>query len=195
MHGIEAQAIAVIVLQPHQRVVDEEAPHLIAAFLVEVDGVSPGCLAVWIEIRAEFGGVVTDRPEVVVDHIQNNAQAGCVTGIDKALEAVRTSVGLVRREQGDAVVTPALLTCPGSHRHDLNMRHPQVGKVLQVLDRAIERAFLAEGADMQLIDDGADLRGASPELIVPLEAGCDRRVRKGHARHPADANRAGPDRA
>ena len=41
VHGVEAQPVDVEVAQPHQRVVDDEAPHLVAAGAVEVDGAAP----------------------------------------------------------------------------------------------------------------------------------------------------------
>ena len=42
MHGVETEAIEMIVAQPHDGVVAEEPAHLVAAGRVEIDGVSPG---------------------------------------------------------------------------------------------------------------------------------------------------------
>src|SRR5947209_10683488 len=92
-----------------------------------------------------------------------------MAAIDEALETIWPAIGFVNREQRDTVVPPALLTCPRGHRHHLNVRHSQIRKMPQMLDRSIECAFLAEGADVQFVDDGASLGGAPPKLIVPLE--------------------------
>ena len=47
-------AVDVEVAQPHERVVDEEAPHLVAAGAVEVDGVAPRRPVAVGEVRAEL---------------------------------------------------------------------------------------------------------------------------------------------
>ena len=44
VHGVEAQAVQVVVAQPHLGIVAEEAAHLPAARAVEIRGGAPGCL-------------------------------------------------------------------------------------------------------------------------------------------------------
>ncbi len=44
MNGIESQAVELILLQPVQRVLDEEIAHGLAVLAVEVDRRTPGCL-------------------------------------------------------------------------------------------------------------------------------------------------------
>ena len=73
MNSIEPQAVAMVVPQPHERVVHEEAAHLIAAFRVEVNCVSPWRLAVCIEVGAELGGLVAYRSKVVVNDVKDHA--------------------------------------------------------------------------------------------------------------------------
>ena len=53
VHGVEAQAVEVVVAQPHQGVVAEEAAHLLAARAVEIHGRAPGRLVAVGEVRAE----------------------------------------------------------------------------------------------------------------------------------------------
>ena len=46
--------------------------------------------------------------------------------VHKSLEPVRTAIGLVCCEQRNAVIAPALVSGPGSYRHDLNVGHSQI---------------------------------------------------------------------
>ena len=41
MHRIDPQSIEMIIAQPHERVVAEEAAHFVAATFVEINGVAP----------------------------------------------------------------------------------------------------------------------------------------------------------
>src|SRR5271154_3351995 len=91
--GIEAQAIDVIVAHPHERVVAEKPAHLIAARILKIDRVTPwGAVVVSkIKIGTELAGIITDRPEVVVDHIEQHCQTAQMGGIDESLQPVRTA--------------------------------------------------------------------------------------------------------
>src|SRR6185437_3844763 len=55
VHGIESQAVQVILLQPVESVVDEEIADRTARGPVEVDGISPGCLVPLSEEIASVG--------------------------------------------------------------------------------------------------------------------------------------------
>ena len=61
--GVEAQAVDVIVAQPHEGVVAEEAADLVAAGVLEVDGVAPRREVIGGEVGAELAGVVADGPK------------------------------------------------------------------------------------------------------------------------------------
>jgi hypothetical protein len=86
MHGIQAQAVDAVFLQPVQCILAEELGHFGAA---EIDGRAPQGLAVMPEeIRRIAVQVVAVRPEVVVDHIQEHHHAQAVGGIDQCLELI-----------------------------------------------------------------------------------------------------------
>ena len=67
---------------------------------------------------------------------------------------------MVRRERQHAVVAPAAVAGKLADRHHLDQRDAEVDKVVEVLDRARERARGGERADVQLVDHGARQRAA-----------------------------------
>ena len=90
-----------------------------------------------------------------------------MSGVDETLEAVRTAVRVVRREGQYAVVTPTAVTGKLADRHHLDERDAEVDKVVEMLDRARERACCGEGADVQFVDHGTRQRAPVPSLVGP----------------------------
>ena len=107
VHRVQPQPVEVVVAQPHQRVADEEVPHLVGAGLVQVDRRAPGGHVRVGEVRAELGQVVADA-DVVVDDVEQDGQPAGVAGVHEPLQPVRAAVGLVHRPQVDPVVAPAV---------------------------------------------------------------------------------------
>ena len=98
MHGVQAQAVQVELVEPVERVVHDEGPRDLAARRVEVEGVAPRSLAVAAEERRGVPRkIVALRPEVVVDHVEKDGEPSGVTGLDERLEILRLSV---RRRRG-----------------------------------------------------------------------------------------------
>ena len=85
VNGVEAQAVDVVVAHPHQRVVAEEAAHLVAAGAFEVDGVAPRRAVSAGEVGTELAGVIADRTEVVVDHVEKHCEAALWAASTKRL--------------------------------------------------------------------------------------------------------------
>jgi hypothetical protein len=77
----------------------------------------------------------------------------------------------VDRVQQDAVVAPATLARERRHRHDLHRADAEGDEVGQAGDGAAEGALLAEGADVQLIDDAVAEVPAVPCRVGPGERG------------------------
>jgi hypothetical protein len=148
VNGVEPQAVEVVVAEPHRRVVAEEPAHLVAAGVIEVHGVAPRRVVAIREVRPELANVVTGRPEVVVDDIENNGQAMRMTRIDQSLQVVGRSVAVVWREQVDAVVTPPPYARELTNRHQLHVRDAECGEIRQPANGALEGTFFAEGADV-----------------------------------------------
>ena len=104
--GIEPQGIDVKFGNPVERVLDEEAAHLIAVRPVEVDGLPPGRAVAVGEIGAEIPEVVSFRAEMVVDHVQDHGQSLLVAGVDQPLQTLGAAVGVLDGKGIDAVVAP-----------------------------------------------------------------------------------------
>src|SRR5690554_2894472 len=98
-----------VVLQPHDGVVDEEATHFVTVAAIDVDGCAPWGVVILGKIRAEMAQVVTDRPQMVVDDVEYHGQATLMRGIHEALQSFRPAVLMMRRVQINAVITPAAI--------------------------------------------------------------------------------------
>ena len=87
----------------------------------------------------------------------------------KRLKAVRAAVVLGDGVQGDAVVAPAAVAGGLDDGHDFDVGDAELEEVLEAVDGGIEGAGGGEGADVELVDDGAGERRALPEGVVPAE--------------------------
>ncbi len=167
VHGVEAQAVQVILVEPVQRVVHDERPRDLAPGLVEVEGVPPRRLVRPAEERRRVAvQVVSLGPEVVVDDVEKDREASGVTGFHQPLERLGPSVAGVRRERQDAVVAPSPATGEVRHGHQLDRRRPERDEVVEAPGHSREGAFGGERPDVELVEDEA-LRGNA----VPLRIG------------------------
>lgn len=62
------------------------------------------------EAGSEFREKITLRPEMVVDHIQDDSDAMSVTGIDELLQFARTTVGILNGKGEYAIVAPVAIS-------------------------------------------------------------------------------------
>src|SRR5437867_9100614 len=92
VHCIDAQRIDVKLIDPHQRVVNEKPADMIAVWAVEVQRLAPWRLVTVSEVRPELAKVVSLRPEMVVDHVENQREIALMRSVDEALQAERTPV-------------------------------------------------------------------------------------------------------
>ena len=146
MHRIQAQSIHVVMGQPHQRVVDQEAAHLGRPGFFEVDCVTPGRGMVIGEVRSKLAQVITYRTKVVVDHVQQHGESFAMACIHEPLEVVGLPVGIERRIQIHSVITPSTLAGEIRNRHQLHVGHAQVFQIVQVGLSRLERSFRSKGA-------------------------------------------------
>ena len=99
--------------------------------------------------------VVPVRAEVVVDDIENHAEAARVRRIDEPREAVGASVAARRREEVDAVVAPVSVSGELGDRHQLDRRYPELAQVVELADQRVERALRRVRPDVHLVDHEA----------------------------------------
>src|SRR5690606_1329725 len=122
--------------------------------------------------------VITVRAEMVVDHVENNAETAGMAGIDQPLEAIRSAVGMVRRVEVYSVVAPAAFAGKLRDRHELDVSDTQAYEVLQSLNCGIEGASSGEAADVQLVDHSISQGRGRPVLHLPVEPRMIYRTRK-----------------
>src|SRR5687767_15993601 len=115
---------------------------------VEVDRLAPVVrIAIGEVIGGELRQVIAVRAEMVVDDIEDHAEAGAVRGVDKMTEIVGSAVQMRRRPQIDAVISPAETARKLVHRHDLENRDSDVAQMLEMTLRRDPRPLLGERAD------------------------------------------------
>ena len=170
MHGVQAQAVEVVIAQPHLRVLDAKIAHRCRVSPVEVDRVAPGRAVAIGEVRTEARKVVALRTEVVVYHVQHHRQPSRMRFVHELLQAFGASVSVMRRPEVHAVVAPSAVARKLAHGHELDPAHSQLDQVVEMLHRARERPGGAEGADVQLVEDEVAQRPAAPGLVMPIEA-------------------------
>ena len=192
VHGVDPQAIDVVVAEPHRCVVDEETADLVAVCAVEVDRLAPRRDVAGREVGTEALQDVACRPEVVVDHVEDRGEAPRVAGVDEALEGVWTAVRVVGGREENAVVSPPVVPRELVDRHDLHCPHAEVHQVVEPLDGGVEGALGREGPDMQLVDRPPREPGCGATVPLVIRPG-ERRV-VDHARGPLDPLRL-PGRA
>src|SRR5216683_658958 len=137
VHRVQAQAVDVVLANPHQRVVDDEATDLVAAGAVEIERGSP-CGAVAIgEVRAELVQEIAQRACMVVHDVQNDSETRGVTLVDELFETRGTAVGMMGSEEIHAVIAPPTIARELGDRHKLDDVDAEVDEVGEPLDHSI----------------------------------------------------------
>lgn len=84
VRGVEPEAVDVILLDPLGDVLQDEVADEVTTRSVEVERLTPGRLVAVGEVVGREGTeVVAVGTEVVVDHVQDDAEAGAVGGVDE----------------------------------------------------------------------------------------------------------------
>ena len=185
-HGVDAQAVGVVAVEPEHGAADEEVADLVAA--VVEDGAFPvgvealARVLVLVEARAvELAQAVPVGGEVRGHPVEDDADAVVVEHVDEVHEVLRRPVAARRREVADRLVAPGPVKGVLHDGHDLDVREAHLPDVfgqerghLPVGQRAVP--FLgdaAPGAEVDLIDGhgGAEGVGLGPSghplLVAP----------------------------
>ena len=170
MHRIQAQAVEVELLEPVERVVDEEVAHRARMLSVEVERRAPGRMPRLVEeLRRVLAEVIPLRAEMVVDHVEQHHQAAGMGGGHQALQVLRRAVGGIGRVRQHAVVAPIAPAGTIGERQKLDRGNAEPREVIEAPDGGIESPFGGKSADMQLVDHGLMPRAAFPVRIRPGE--------------------------
>jgi hypothetical protein len=121
-HGVHAQRVDVVLLQPEERVADQKVAHLAAA-VVEGEGVPvrvqalPG-IGVLVEVGAvEERQAVAVAREVGRHPVEDYADPALVEGVHQIHEVVRLAEAAGRGEVAHRLVTPRAVERVLRHRH------------------------------------------------------------------------------
>ena len=190
-HGVHAQAVDVILLEPEQRVRQQEIPDLVPA-VVEDQRAPVLMLALpRVGVLEERRAVEARQPVFVLRKmarhpVENHAEAGLVAGVDEQLEVLRRAEAAGRREEPEHLVAPGSRERMLHHRqqldvreaHLLHVRHEPV-RQLGVGEKPV--AFLGHArprAEMHFVDRHRPIEPAAllaplghPRLVLPLVAG------------------------
>ncbi len=162
MHRIQAQAVEAVFVQPHQRAIDEEIPHLAPA---KVDGIAPGRVLVVAEEGAGIAPqVVAVGPEVVIDNVEKHHQPVAMGGVDQLLELFRRAVGGFGRVRQNPVVAPIAIAGKFRQRHQLDGGHAQFGQSGKPL---LDLRITSIGAHVQFVEHRFVPGAASPVGVAP----------------------------
>jgi len=124
--------------------------------------------------HGELAQIVALRAEVVVDDVQEDAEAVGVGGVDQPAQAAGTAVGRLRRVEMGAVVPPVARAGELGDRHDLDRGDAEVHQVRQVRDHGLEGPGRGESPDVELVEDQVGQGVAAETLVGPREpAGVD----------------------
>src|SRR5690348_18474755 len=140
LYRVQAQAVDVVIANPHQRVVHDETTNLVAAVFVETERPPPRSPMSIDEIRSEISEEVAHRAGMVVDDIENYAETGRVTAVDQPLETGWTPVGVMRSEEIHTVIPPPAIARELGDRHELDGVDAQRNEVRKMVDHAVEGA-------------------------------------------------------
>ena len=140
MYGVQPQPVHVVVAEPLECVVDEEAPDVVTAGSIQVHCVAPRRVVAVGQVRPEFHEVVAVRPEVVVDHVQQDGQPSLVGRIHETFQSFGSTVRVFRRIDVHAVVAPSHASGELTDRHQFQVRDPKPSQIVQPFDGSLERS-------------------------------------------------------
>ena len=190
-----------VLLEPVERVVDHERADDLGAGPVVVDAVAPERAVA----RGEEGGrvavqVVALRPEVVVDHVEEDRESAGVAGVHQGLEILRPAVAGLGSEEQHSVVAPAPAAREVGDRHQLERGDPERDQVVELRRDGRVRPLGRERAHVELVEDEALGRQPGPPAVPPgvgegiddlarpvHVAGLEAGGRIGHEHLPVDA--------
>ncbi len=168
--GVEAQTVEVELGDPAGRVVDDEAADRVAAGVVDVHGLAPRRVVGVGEVGPEVAEVVALGSVVVVDDVEEHAEATVVRGVDEPAQPVGPAVGVLHRVGQHPVVAPVPPAGELPHRHQLERGDAEVAEVVEPVDDRVEGAGGRERADVQLVDHLLVQRPEAPAVVAPREA-------------------------
>ena len=167
MHSVQAEGIDVKIVEPVESVFDEEVSYFVGKGVIEIDRGTPGSFVFVREIRPEIRQIIPLRPQVIVDHVEDNGHALGVAGIDQPLEIIRAAVGVVHGKWVHSVVSPVSTAGKLGDRHEFQGIDAEILEGRQARHYCSKCACRRKGADVQLIDDHLRQGQSAPICVLP----------------------------
>lgn len=169
---IEAQPVDGELLDPVERVVDEEVAHDARTRPVEIDAGAPWRpMPPGEELRRVEVQIVAFGTKMIVDDIQKYHQTLGVRRLDQGLQQFRTAVLPLRRKRLHAVIAPVVPAGCFGKRHQFDSGDPQSYQMIEFFADASVGSGRRKSADMQFVEHGLLPGAAVPCGVLPGEGG------------------------
>jgi len=168
---VQPQTVETVFVQPIAGILHEELADVRVANTVEVDPRSPRRLVPIGEKRLGVGAqVVPLGPEVIVDDVEQHAQAACVRCIDEGLQLVGRPVCVLRCEQKHAVVSPVARAGRLGERHEFDRGDTECRQFVEPARRGSVGSLGRERTQVEFVQDDLVPRPAGPVHGLPRVA-------------------------
>src|SRR5262249_59141259 len=114
------ESVHVVLEYPEERILHKVGAHALAPGLIVIDGLAPGGFMMRGEIGTEEAEIISLVTQMVVDYVEDHAQAGIMRRVYQALKSIRAAIARLHGIGRDAVITPVVQAGEGRDRHDLN---------------------------------------------------------------------------
>jgi hypothetical protein len=170
LRRVEPQPVEMKLIDPVAGVGDEELAHRPAVLAVEVERGPPvGRVALADVVRRELREIIPIGTEMVINDIEDDADAKLVRAVHESAEVVRSAVQTSRRKQIHAVVAPSESARPVRDGHELDHRDAELRERRKLARRGDPRSFPRERADVHLVEHSAGQHRSTPRVIRPLK--------------------------
>ena len=107
---------------------------------------------------------------MIVDDIEDHGDPEGMSVVYKAAKVLGPAVQAGRREEVDAVISPAEPTCELRHGHNFNAGDTEFCESRQLTRSRLPAPLRSEGADMHLVDHQLLTCDTAPSNVGPSEA-------------------------
>ncbi len=164
-----------ILRQPVTGIGDHEVAYVLTVRAVVVDPLTPRRhVPIGKVVGREGAQIVSIRPEMVVDHIQEHAQSLGVCRVNKALQVIWPAIDVAGGIEIDPVISPVPAPWTLRYGHQFQCRDTQGLQFWELLGQSGVGAFRRIGPYVTLVDHQSGRRQSFPRTVRPfIRAGID----------------------
>src|SRR5271170_2215125 len=107
---------------------------------------------------------------MIVDDVKDDGDPNGMSTVDEMAEIGRPTVEPGRREEIDAVISPAEPALEFRQRHNFETRDAELSERRQLTRRRLPAPLRGESADMHLVDDEMLTRDPAPGAVGPSKS-------------------------